>query len=41
MFEILAADEAREQINIFKSDKGLAKRYKAAKKAVVAITPHP
>ena len=41
MFEILATDEARDQLNILKADKGLAKRYKAVKKALQLLSQNP
>ena len=34
MFEIFLTDEARDQLNRLKTDKGLEKRYKAVKKAI-------
>lgn len=41
MFEILTTDEAREQLNKLKADKGLAKRYKAVKKALLLLSQNP
>ena len=41
MFEILLTDEAREQLNKLKTDKGLSKRYKAAKKALLFLSQNP
>lgn len=34
MFGIYLTDQAKEQLNHLKTDKGLAKRYKAVKKAI-------
>jgi hypothetical protein len=41
LFEILITDEAREQLNRLKTDKGLAKRYKAIKKALLYLSQNP
>lgn len=41
MLDILLTDEAREQINILKNDKGLSKRYKAVKKALQFLSQNP
>ncbi|HUO76484.1 MAG TPA: hypothetical protein VMU21_02810 [Thermodesulfovibrionales bacterium] len=41
MFEILTTDEAREQLNRLQADKGLAKRYKAVKKALLFLSKNP
>jgi hypothetical protein len=39
--DILLTDEAREQINGLKNDKGLSKRYKAVKKALQFLSHNP
>ena len=41
MLDILLTDEAREQINGLKNDKGLSKRYKAVKKALQFLSHNP
>ncbi len=41
MFEILTTDEAREQLNTLQADKGLVKRYKAVKKALLFLSQNP
>lgn len=41
MFDIFLTDEAREQLGILKTDKGLAKRYKAVKKALSFLSSNP
>ena len=41
MFDILLTDEAREQLNVLKTDKGLLKRYKAVKKALQFLASNP
>ena len=41
MFEIFLTDEAREQLNKLKTDKGLSKRYKAVKKAIQFLSHNP
>ena len=41
MFEIFLTDEAREQLNKLKTDKGLSKRYKAVKKAIQFLSQNP
>ena len=41
MFEILATDEAREQLNKLQTDRGLAKRYRAVKKALLLLSQNP
>lgn len=41
MFEILLTDEAREQLNRLKTDKGLSKRYKAVKKTLHFLSHNP
>ena len=41
MLDILLTDEAREQINGLKTDKGLSKRYKAVKKALQFLSHNP
>ena len=41
MFEIFLTDEARDQLNRLKSDKGLEKRYKAVKKAIGFLSSNP
>lgn len=38
MFDIFLTDEAREQLNRLKADKGLSKRYKAVKKALLFLS---
>jgi len=39
--DILLTDEAREQINSLKNNKGLSKRYKAVKKALQFLSYNP
>jgi len=41
LFEIFLTDEAREQLNKLKTDKGLSKRYKAVKKAIQFLSQNP
>lgn len=41
MFEIFLTDEARDQLNRLKTDKGLEKRYKAVKKAIGFLSSNP
>ena len=41
MFDIFLTDEAREQLNRLKADKGLSKRYKAVKKALLFLSQNP
>ncbi|GAB4415527.1 MAG: hypothetical protein OHK0032_11680 [Thermodesulfovibrionales bacterium] len=41
MFDILLTDEAKEQLNRLKTDKGLAKRYNAVKKTIQFLSQNP
>ena len=41
MFEILVTEEAKEQLNRLQTDKGLTKRYKAVKKALLFLSKNP
>ncbi|MDA8171431.1 MAG: hypothetical protein M0Z48_06330 [Nitrospiraceae bacterium] len=41
MFDIFLTDEAREQLNQIKNDKGLSKRYKAVKKTIQFLSQNP
>ncbi len=41
MFDILLTDEAKNQLNILKIDRGLSKRYKAVKKALQFLSQNP
>ena len=41
MFDIFLTDEAREQLDILKTDQGLSKRYKAIKKAIEFLSNNP
>ena len=41
MFDIFLTDEADEQFNRLKIDKGLSKRYKAVKKAIQFLSQNP
>lgn len=41
MFDILLTDEAKEQLNRLKTDKGLSKRYKAVKKTLHFLSQNP
>ena len=41
MFEIIHTDEAREQLNRLRTDKGLSKRYKAVKKTLQFLSTNP
>ncbi|MBW2003252.1 MAG: hypothetical protein JRI72_01380 [Deltaproteobacteria bacterium] len=41
MFEIFLTDEARDQLNRLKTDKGLERIYKAAKKAIGFLSSNP
>ena len=41
MFDIFLTDEAKEQLNRLKADKGLAKRYKAVKKTIQFLSQKP
>ena len=41
MFEILVTDEAWDQLSRLQTDKGLAKRYKAVKKAIQFLSRNP
>ncbi len=41
MFDIYLTDEAQEQLNRLKADKGLSKRYKAVKKTLLFLSANP
>jgi len=41
LFEILATDEASEQLKRLQANKGLAKRYKAVKKTLLFLSQNP
>jgi hypothetical protein len=41
LFEIFLTDEAREQLNRLKIDKGLSKRYRAVRKAIQFLSQNP
>lgn len=41
MFETFLTDEARNQLNGLRTDKGLEKRYKAIKKAIRFLSSNP
>lgn len=41
MFDILLTDEAKEQLSRLKTDKGLAKRHNAVKKAIHFLSQNP
>jgi hypothetical protein len=41
LFDILITDEAREQLNRLKVNKGLSKRYKAVKKTLHLLSQNP
>jgi len=41
LFDIFLTDEAREQLDILKTDQGLSKRYKAIKKAIEFLSNNP
>ena len=41
MFAIFLTDQAKEQLNRLKADKGLAKRHKAVKKAIRLLSSNP
>jgi hypothetical protein len=41
LFEILATDEASEQLKRLRANKGLAKRYKAVKKTLLFLSRNP
>jgi len=41
LFDLLLTDEAREQLNSLKADKGLSKRYKAVKKSFQFLATNP
>ncbi len=41
MFDIFLTEEASEQLNVLKHDKGLSKRYKAVKKALQFLSQNP
>ena len=41
MFEIFLTDQAKEQLNKLKADKGLAKRHKAVNKAIRLRSSNP
>ncbi len=41
MFEIFVTDQAKNQLGRLKADKGLAKRYKAVKKAIRLLSENP
>ncbi|UCH95775.1 MAG: hypothetical protein JSV88_02720 [Candidatus Aminicenantes bacterium] len=41
MFDIFPTDQAQSQLERLKSDKGLAKRYKAVKKAIRFLSANP
>jgi len=41
LFDIFLTDEAGEQLDRLKSDRGLSKRYKAVKKAILFLSQNP
>ena len=41
MFDIFLTDEAGEQLDRLKSERGLSKRYKAVKKAILFLSQNP
>ena len=41
MFDIFLTDEAEEQLDRLKSDRGLSKRYKAIQKAILFLSQNP
>jgi hypothetical protein len=41
LFDIYLTDEAQEQLNRLKADKGLSKRYKAVKKTLLYLSTNP
>ena len=41
MFDIYLTDEAQEQLNRLKTDKGLSKRHKAVKKTLLYLSANP
>jgi len=41
LFEIFLTHQARDQINLLKTDKGLFKRYKSVKKAIQLLSQNP
>jgi len=41
LFDIFLTDEAREQLDRIKIDRGLSKRYKAVKKAIEFLSHNP
>jgi integrase len=41
LFDIFLTDEAGEQLDRLKSDRGLSKRYKAVKKAIQFLSQNP
>ena len=41
MFDIFLTDEAEEQLDRLKSDRGLSKRYKAVRKAILFLSQNP
>jgi len=41
LFDIFLTDEAREQLDRIKIDRGLSKRYKAVKKAIEFLSRNP
>jgi hypothetical protein len=41
LFELLTTEEAKEQLNRLRKDKGLTKRYKAVKKALRFLSKNP
>lgn len=41
MFDIYLTDQARDQLNALKIDKGLSKRYKAVRKAIRFLSENP
>jgi len=41
LFDIFLTDEAEEQLDRLKSDRGLSKRYKAVKKAILFLSQNP
>jgi len=41
LFDIFLTDEAEEQLDRLKSDRGLSKRYKAVRKAILFLSQNP
>jgi hypothetical protein len=41
LFEIFITDQAKQQLKRLKTDRGLAKRYKAVKKAIRFLSENP